>query len=963
MLITNRKLYAHEPTTYRVNEYTTVKRHYVGESHVLRSRLCLALPFRYLSTTITFAVLLWLAIVESASAQQTSKPNSLFIFDFISRQTIQTIVQTIKVYGGRADHVFPPNGVIGYISPANEPRLLNQIPGLRIEHQAVDVASVRQAGGSAELAATMWNMTFQKQDSANLGGKPKGTRRMPPNDARLAPDRAILRQQQSEAAEPLAAPAPGFTETSEYLIGSVVVGIITPESNGAIDSNAENWSTTRQNTVVAKIMQALQWWKDNANAPVNVSFVYDIHHSIPTSYEPIRRSSADEDLWISQVMANLGYPGSTSAYFTQVRQYLNDKRSALGTDWAFAIFVVDSLNDSDGMFSNGDFAYTYLNGPFMVMTYDNDGWGVDEMQIVAAHEHGHLWGALDEYASSGCTDTEKSGYLNIANTNCENGSPATEDSIMRNAANQENVAYPNHLVSTPARQMVGWRDSDGDGKERYDPVDTIPVATLTPFSPDPTTDTTPTYNGSAQDIPFPSPTGPDITINRIMSIEWRLDGGSWQTAMPSDGAFDSYFEDFTFTVPMLNGGTHTFNVRATNTVGNVSVLASETLTVQSAPALSINDVSVTEGNSGTINAAFTVGLSASSAQTVTVTFSTANGTATAGSDYIAKSGTVTFNPGETSKPIIVLVAGDTIAEPNETFFVNLTSATNATISDGQGKGTIINDDPSLNQPTADFDGDGASDIGIYREGAWSIIRSSDGGVTNYGWGGPSWEPVVADYDGDGKADIAVYNPIGVWSIVRSSDGGNTVKGWGGPAWIPIPADYDGDGKADIAVYNPIGVWSIVRSSDGGNTVKGWGGPAWIPIPADYDGDGKADIAVYNPIGVWSIVRSSDGGNTVVGWGGGIQDVPVPADYDGDGKADVAIYREGAWSIIRSSDGGVTNYGWGGPSWEPVVADYDGDGKADIAVYNPIGVWSIVRSSDGGNTVVGWGGGAEDVPLN
>ena len=174
----------------------------------------------------------------------------------------------------------------------------------------------------------------------------------------------------------------------------------------------------------------------------------------------------------------------------------------------------------------------------------------------------------------------------------------------------------------------------------------------------------------------------------------------------------------------------------------------------------------------------------------------------------------------------------------------------------------------------DFDGDGTSDIGIYREGAWSIIRSSDGGNTVAGWGGPDWIPVVADYDGDEKADVAVYNPIGAWSIIRSSDGGNTVAGWGGPDWTPVPADYDGDGKADIAVYNPSGAWSIIRSSDGGNTVAGWGGPDWIPVVADYDGDGKADIAVYNPIGVWSIIRSSDGGNTVVGWGGGAQDIPL-----------------------------------------------------------------------------------------
>jgi aldose sugar dehydrogenase len=267
----------------------------------------------------------------------------------------------------------------------------------------------------------------------------------------------------------------------------------------------------------------------------------------------------------------------------------------------------------------------------------------------------------------------------------------------------------------------------------------------------------------------------------------------------------------------------------------------------------------------------------------------------------------------------------------------------------------------------DFDSDGKSDVGIYRNGSWLIVRSSDASVTNEIWGGPSWIPVPADYDGDGITDIAVYNASGIWSIVRSSDGGNTLIGWSGaPGDIPVPADYDGDGKTDLAVYNPsTAVWSIIRSSDGGLITKTWGGPSWQPVVADYDGDGKADIAVYNANGLWSILRSSDGGNTLFGWSGAAGDIPVPADYDGDGKADFAIYNASTawWSIIRSSDVGLTAKAWGGPLWQPVVADYDGDGKADIAVYNSNnGLWSIVRSSDGSNTLVGWGGGPSDVPI-
>ena len=115
------------------------------------------------------------------------------------------------------------------------------------------------------------------------------------------------------------------------------------------------------------------------------------------------------------------------------------------------------------------------------------------------------------------------------------------------------------------------------------------------------------------------------------------------------------------------------------------------------PSLSINDVSVAEGNSGTKNLTFTVSLSAASGQTVTATYATANGTATAGTDYVVANGTLTFAAGETSKTIAVTINGDALTEPDETFVVDLTSPTNATLADAQGQGTITNDDaaPSL----------------------------------------------------------------------------------------------------------------------------------------------------------------------------------------------------------------------------------------------------------------------------
>jgi hypothetical protein len=113
------------------------------------------------------------------------------------------------------------------------------------------------------------------------------------------------------------------------------------------------------------------------------------------------------------------------------------------------------------------------------------------------------------------------------------------------------------------------------------------------------------------------------------------------------------------------------------------------------PAVTINDVSLTEGNTATQAAVFTVSLSGPSTQPVTVTYSTAAGTATTGADYAASSGSITFAPGEVTKSITVPVTGDRLGEPNETFVVNLIGATNAAVTDDQGIATITDDEPRI----------------------------------------------------------------------------------------------------------------------------------------------------------------------------------------------------------------------------------------------------------------------------
>ena len=112
------------------------------------------------------------------------------------------------------------------------------------------------------------------------------------------------------------------------------------------------------------------------------------------------------------------------------------------------------------------------------------------------------------------------------------------------------------------------------------------------------------------------------------------------------------------------------------------------------PTLRISDSSVTEGNSGSTNATFTVNLSAASAHQITVDYTTSDGTATAGTDYTATNGTLTFNTSEMSKTITVPVTGDTNDEPNEMFTVRLSNPSSAVLPAPTATGTITDDEDS-----------------------------------------------------------------------------------------------------------------------------------------------------------------------------------------------------------------------------------------------------------------------------
>ena len=319
---------------------------------------------------------------------------------------------------------------------------------------------------------------------------------------------------------------------------------------------------------------------------------------------------------------------------------------------------------------------------------------------------------------------------------------------------------------------------------------------------------------------------------------------------------------------------------------------------------------------------------------------------------------------------------------------------------------VLMANPIFGKTVADFDGDGKTDLVITRldpsrnnQLYWFTLNSRDNSFTAMQWGGRIVPDEFAqddihlleDFDGDGKTDIGVFRKRYVYPpaptyfyILRSSDGTMQAIQWGNSDDDEISQDYDGDGKADIAVARNTGgglVWFILGSR-AGYYIEFVSGRFNVPIKGDYDGDGKADIAAVRTNEFlqqyFYIKRSSTGQESITQFGNGRIDYVVPGDYDGDKKTDIAVWRgkgethAGMWYWIRSSDGnwGSVQLGTGTQIYDyPVPGDYDGDGTTDPAIYrrgydyNPsLLSYFYVIGSKQGFFIAPWGLGTDATPI-
>lgn len=439
----------------------------------------------------------------------------------------------------------------------------------------------------------------------------------------------------------------------------------------------------------------------------------------------------------------------------------------------------------------------------------------------------------------------------------------------------------------------------------------------------------------------PGPTTCPVTVSYNAAVGTATSGdfslASGAVTFPSGSASGST-QPITLGVvtDALDEDDETLTVNLSTAEGATLGNGTTTVTIQDddpLPALTVADAGILEGANGSTLLVLTVSLAPASGRTVTVNYATGNGSASTPSDYTAASGMLTFDAGATTRTITLTIAGDTVAEPDETVTVTLSNPTNATLARAVGTATIRDDDYA--QRLIVGQGPMSGNPG------WLATRAGATSFTHVSWRPIDWpsymiangemHPASGNLDADVEHETVVgfgTGGLGWMAVLDDAARDYALLGWVQVPWTsyndangtvyPAIGDLDGDGRGEIvAGFGPGGGgWFAVFEGVGtpAFAFRSWGRVDW---PNYYNGTissstGETHPAVANVDGV-------GGSEILIGLGPG-----------GDGYVEVlegtGTYAHRSWIQVHWTNYNTTS----GVTW-PAAGDLDGDGKAEVVI--------------------------------
>jgi hypothetical protein len=356
-----------------------------------------------------------------------------------SMNGFERTVKTIEKLGGRILHAYPPSVMVASVPSNSVEKLVGKGGILSARTEAISPEQLSEAERKMGFAFTAWNDHFDINRRMHLMAAPEvGIRWDEPN--RLIPDPPQemleeLRHRERTAgmgfAAALAEGAPNLS--IPVMVGRITIGLV------YVDSTVAQYAITDQekSKILSETIEGLNMLS-GFEPRANIQWFYDIRRpkiSLPASQFTGNATFDWEDKWRNAAMQALGFTpdiNGMNAYINQIRTNNNAK-------WAYAIFV--------SKYPSGWFAYEWSNHIYMHTGVD--GWGINNFNLVVAHESCHIFGVLDEYSSSGCNCNQRGGRYQVVNGNCESCATHFIPCLM---------AHNTAAVCDFTRGQLGWNE-------------------------------------------------------------------------------------------------------------------------------------------------------------------------------------------------------------------------------------------------------------------------------------------------------------------------------------------------------------------------------------------------------------------------------------------------------------------------------------------------------------------------